>query len=168
MHIVIGLLTAIAGLFLAINAMKTSGAWDSLNPFLWRRRRHWQKKYHANPLYQLTKPIDVACVLIVGAALSDGELSAEQKQAVLTIFQDDLHLDAEKARAMFVSSSHLLKNSFPLADKTGKIVEHSISQFSQDQKQSVLSLMEKTARFESDPSQEQRDLVSAVSKAFNR
>lgn len=73
-----------------------------------------------------------------------------------------------KARAMFVSSSHFLKNSFPLADKAGKILEHSISQFSQDQKESVVNLMEKAARFESDPNHEQKDLVSAVSKVFNR
>ena len=38
MHIVIGILTAVAGLFWAISALQNSGAIDSLNPFLWRRR----------------------------------------------------------------------------------------------------------------------------------
>jgi hypothetical protein len=66
MHIFIGLLTAVAGLFWAINAMKQSGAWDSLNPFLWKRSRHWQTKYHSNPLYNITKPLEAAGLLMLG------------------------------------------------------------------------------------------------------
>lgn len=166
MHIVIGLLTAIAGLFWAINAMKQSGAWDSLNPFLWKRRRHWQTKYHSNPLYNLTKPIEAAGLLILGVARSEGELSSEHKQAVLELYKNELHMDAEQASAIFVSSSHFLKDAFPLADKVGKILEHTSREFDNSQKQSVLELMEQIAAFESEPNQEQQKLIQAVSRYF--
>ncbi len=168
MHIVIGLLTAIAGLFWAINAMKQSGAWDSLNPFLWKRRRHWQSRYHSNPLYNLTKPLEVAGVLILGVARSEGELSSEHKQAVLDMYQNDLNLDSKQASTMFVSSSHYLQDSFPLADKVGKILEHSIQQFEISQKQSIIQLMEQVAAFESPANSEQQELIQAVSRYFNR
>ncbi len=166
MHIIIGLLTAIAGLFWAINAMKRSGAWDSLNPFLWRRRRHWQTKYHSNPLYNITKPIEAAGLLILGVACSEGELSSEHKQAVLELYKNELHMDAEQSSAIFVSSSHFLKDAFPLADKVGKILEHTSREFDNSQKQSVLELMEQIAAFESEPNQEQRKLIQAVSRYF--
>ncbi|MEE9423676.1 MAG: TerB family tellurite resistance protein [Methylococcales bacterium] len=166
MHIVIGLLTAIAALFWAINAMKQSGAWDSLNPFLWKRRRHWKTKYHSNPLYNITKPLESAGLLILGVARSEGELSSEHKQAVLELFKNEFHLDAEQASSMFVSSSHFLKDAFPLADKVGKILEHSSKEFDNNQKQSLLKLMEQIAEFESQPNEEQRKLIQAVSKYF--
>ncbi|HFD11199.1 MAG TPA: hypothetical protein ENJ32_01830 [Crenotrichaceae bacterium] len=162
MHIVIGVLTAIAGLFWAISAMKQSGAWDSLNPFLWKRRRHWQQKYASNPLYNLTKPLEVAGLLILGTALSEGELSAEHKQAVIDVFKNDLHLDSEQARAMFVSSSHYLKDAFPLSDKIHKIVERSHHQFDSSQKQSIIQLMTKIAAYETEPDQEQLKMIQAV------
>jgi uncharacterized tellurite resistance protein B-like protein len=166
MHIVIGLLTAIAALFWAINAMKQSGAWDSLNPFLWKRRRHWKTKYHSNPLYNIMKPLEAAGLLILGVARSEGELSSEHKQAVLELFKNDFNMDAEQASSMFISSSHFLKDAFPLADKVGKILEHSSKDFDNNQKQSLLKLMEQIAAFESQPNEEQRKLIQAVSKYF--
>ena len=168
MHIVIGVLTAIAGLFFAINAMKQSGAWDSLNPFLWKRRSQWKSRYHSNPLYNLTKPLEVAGLLILGAARSEGELSSEHKQAVLDLYQNDLHMDQEQASAMFVSSSHFLKDAFPLAEKVGKILEHSVQQFDNNQKQSVVDLMSRIAAFESAPNKQQQDLIGAVSRCFKQ
>ena len=45
MHIVLGVLSAVAGLIWAIVALQRSG-FDpaSLNPFLWYRRSQWRKK----------------------------------------------------------------------------------------------------------------------------
>ena len=166
MHIVIGLLTAIAALFWAINAMKQSGAWDSLNPFLWKRRRHWQTKYHSNPLYNITKPLESAGLLILGVARSEGELSTEHKQTVLELYKNEFHMDTEQASTMFVSSSHYLKDAFPLADKVDKILEHSSKAFGDSQKHSLLKLMENIAAFESEPNEEQQKLIKAVSKYF--
>jgi hypothetical protein len=166
MHIVIGLLTTVAGLFWAINALKQSGAWDSMNPFLWRRKRHWQSKYHTNPLYNLTKPLDVAGVLILGVARLEGELSSEHKLAVLALYKKELHLDEKQASEMFVSSSYYLKDTFPLSDKIGKILEHSIEKFEKSQKQSVLQLIKQIAAFEAEPNQEQQKVIQAVSSHF--
>jgi hypothetical protein len=75
-------------------------------------------------------------------------------------------MDAEQASAIFVSSSHYLKDAFPLADKVGKILEHSSKDFDNSQKQSVLKLMDQIAAFESEPNQEQRKLIQAVSSYF--
>ena len=49
-HIVIGVLSAVAGLIWAMVALQRSGLdLNALNPFLWHRRSQWKKKYGENP-----------------------------------------------------------------------------------------------------------------------
>lgn len=69
MHIVLGVLSAAAGLIWALVALQRSG-FDpaSLNPFLWLRRSRWRKSYSTRAIFNLDNPMDVAAVLILGTA----------------------------------------------------------------------------------------------------
>ena len=65
MHILIGILTAIAGLVWALYRLQNSGVnLNSFNPFFWFRRRKWEKNLHGKQLHRLDKPIDVAAALV--------------------------------------------------------------------------------------------------------
>ena len=94
MHVVIGVLTALAGLIWAIVALQKAGvSISAFNPFLWHRRMNWKNNISEKPLYTLSDPMEVAAVLILGVAKCEGEISAEQKiplpltQATATTFQ---------------------------------------------------------------------------------
>ncbi len=166
MHILIGILTAIAGLFWAITALQNSGAIDSLNPFLWHRRAQWRKKLAKKPIYALSEPIDVAGLLIVAMAKMEGEFSKEQKQQILNIFETEFHLNTSEAQHLFKSSSFLMKDDEITAKDINKVFERSKLKFSKEQVDSMLSIMQQVSRIDSETSSEQRNLIDTTANYF--
>ena len=86
MHIVIGFLTVILTLFYVLERLGIDVGW--FNPWSWRRRRAWAKRYHGNPIYSVENPIDVAAIFIVGIAKLEGDLSAEQGKSMVEMIEE--------------------------------------------------------------------------------
>ncbi|MES9814139.1 MAG: hypothetical protein ABW161_15175 [Candidatus Thiodiazotropha sp.] len=86
MHIVLGALGAIITILILVNRLSDNGidiGW--LNPFAWKRRHEWSKKYHANPVFSIQSPMDVTALLMVALAKSEGDMSADQKNEIKKI-----------------------------------------------------------------------------------
>lgn len=163
MHIVIGVLSAVAGLIWAMVALQRSGLdLTALNPFLWHRRNQWKKKYREKPIYTLGDPMDVAALLLLGTAKCEGEISAEQKREIAAIFQNEFHLGRDAAADLLLASAHLIRDEIYLVDNLNKILEKSRPRFTEDQVASVLSLMRRVANLDSAMNEEQRKLVQAT------
>ncbi|MBT8122572.1 MAG: hypothetical protein KJO10_08575 [Gammaproteobacteria bacterium] len=167
MHIVLGALSAIAGLIWALVALQRSGFNPaSLNPFLWYRRSQWRKKYGTHPLYNLDDPMDVAAVLILGTAKCEGEISTEQKRTVLEMFEREFKLDNDAAADLLLASAHLIRDDVYLLDRLDNILATSCKQFSQPQAASTLAMMTRIGTFESPLNEEQRKLIVATERFF--
>ena len=105
MHIVLAVLSSVAGLIWALVALQRSGFGPSaINPFLWLRRLRWRKQYSIPPLYRLDEPMDVAAVLILDMAKCEGEISAEQKRAIQAIFGTSFKLNSDMASDLLLAS----------------------------------------------------------------
>jgi len=88
MHILIGLITAIAGLIWALNSLQNAGVnLNAFNPFAWARRREWEKQYGTKPMHGLTDSMDVAALLVVSIVKEKGEVTRETKAEVLSMFE---------------------------------------------------------------------------------
>lgn len=167
MHIVLGLLSGIAGVVWAFVALQRSGfSLDSLNPFAWYRRHQWLKTYGMKPIFNLREPVDVAGLLLLAVLKCEGEISAEQKRALLAVFETDFHLEAHEAGELLVASSHLLRNELSIAGEVGKVLEKSLPDFSPAKAESLLNLMQRLANLESPANEEQRRLIGAVEQYF--
>ena len=167
MHVVIGVVTAVAGLIWALVALQRAGmdlGW--LNPFLWQRRRQWQQRYREKPLYTLDKPMDVAAVLLLGVAKCEGEISAQQKTALLDIYQREFRVGHNEAADLLLASSYMIRNEVYLVDNLDKLLELSHGRFTDEQVASLVSLMQQVARLESPPIQEQERLIEATAGYF--
>ena len=58
MHIIIGLITAIAGFIWALHSLQNAGFdLNALNPFTWARRRKWEMQLGTKPMHALTDSI---------------------------------------------------------------------------------------------------------------
>lgn len=168
MGFVIGTITAIAGLFWALNSLQRSGFnLGALNPFAWFRRRAWQQRYGENPLYCLADPMDVAAVLLLGVARCDGEVSAQQKNEILAIFQDRFHLDHDAASDLLRAGSHLIRNEVYIVDNVRRILAPAMGAFSSEQIASLLNLMGQVAACDGAINAEQQKLIDTVLAAFN-
>ena len=168
MHVVIGVLTAIAGLIWALVALQRAGVsvgW--LDPLAWYRRMQWHKKYVDKPLYSLDDPMDVAAVLLLATAKCEGEVSAEQKQALLKTFESEFSLNADEAADLLVASAHLLRNEVYVVDNLGRVLERSLDRFTSGQVSSLLSLMQRTAELEGPVNDEQNKLIAATRQYFD-
>ena len=131
MHIIIGLISAAAGLLWAINSLQNSGfRLSSLNPFLWMRRNKWKKQYAQSPLYMLENPMEAAAAVLLGVAKLEGEISKEQKREILSIFSDEFKLDVDKAKELFASTSFMLQSENNFLTNIDKVLAPSKSNFS--------------------------------------
>lgn len=167
MHVVIGVLTAVAGLIWALVALQRAGinlGW--LDPFAWYRRMQWQKKYADKPLHSLSDPMDVAAVMLLGVAKCEGEISAEQKKELLTIFEIEFKQSPDEAADLLLASSHLIRNEVYLVDNLERIFERSKNRFTPAQVTSLLALMRRVADLEGPANDEQRKLIDATRRYF--
>lgn len=168
MHIIIGVLTAIAGLVWALHSLQNSGVdLNSFNPFTWVRRRKWEKLYGAKPLYNLDKPMEAAAAIVVGVLNQEGIISKEQKQKVVELFMSNFRLDEQDAVALFASSSHLVKDEINLHQSIKNILTPSISKFTPEMKDSFVDLLSSVAKLEGDISESQRKIIASVASVLS-
>ncbi len=168
MHIVIAAITAIAGLIWALNSLQNSGVdLNSFNPFTWARRRKWEKSYGQNPLYNLAKPMEAAAVIMVGVLKEEGEITREQKHAVIDMFKRNFHLSEPQALELFASSSHLVRNELNFYRSIPNILRKSITRFTSDMAESLMNMLVEIAELENAPTEAQISAITAVEDELN-
>lgn len=163
MHILIGLITAAAGLFWALNRLQNSGVnLNSFNPFFWARRRKWQNQLGTKPIHQLENPIDCASVLMVAIAKMDGDITREQKSEIITMFRDELGLSSDAAAESYGASSYMLQEVVNIVGEVKNILAPTKDQFERHQKESLLKMLKKIATTEGPTSKEQNAYITEV------
>ena len=169
MHILIGAISALAGLIWAFVALQRAGLdLNSLNPFLWLRRARWKQKYCEKPIYTLDQPLDVAALLLLGVAKCEGEISAEQKSTITAIYENEFHLDREEASDLLLASAHLLRDEIYLVDNLPRILAKSAPAFTPEQVISLLALLRRVGSIEGALNGEQTKLIEAVQNCFDK
>ena len=167
MHIIIGAITALAGLLWAINSLQRSGfSLSSLNPFLAYRRWKWSRTYGAKPIYRLERPMDVAAVLLLGIAKADGEITSDQKRELQNLFQSEFEISRDEAADLLLASSHLIRDEIYIVDHLDKILEPSAPKFEPSAVSSLLNMMRRVAALDGSINAEQQKLIDATDQYF--
>lgn len=164
MHVVLGLLTAIVTILYLLDRMGID--LGGLNPFYWRRRRAWAKKYEGDPIYSVEDPVQVAAVMVVGVAQLDGDLSAEQKEAARREFEAAFSLDEREASRLLNSATHLLGAQQVIDTQLKGLLSRHKERFTHEQVESLLKMMEAVASADGALSTEQSDYLSDVRCQF--
>ena len=136
MHIFLGFLTTVVTLLYLLDRMGVN--LGGLNPFYWRRRRAWARKYEGDPIYSIEDPMHVAALLIVGAAKLDGDISAEQKRTALNQFEQNFSLDSRAASELMASAAHLLGTPQVIDTQLKGLADKNQDRFSRDQAESMM------------------------------
>ena len=110
--------------------------------------------------------MDVAALLMVSVAKVDGDISREQKNVIIALFESEFHLSAKGARDLLRSSVHLLEQTTEVYESPNKVVERCFDKISSEQSESILFLIDEVAKVEGEPSQEQVKLVSRIKKLW--
>ncbi len=165
MHIIIGILTLAAALFVAYRRFNEAGLASTLNPFLWFRRRSWQKRRATNPLFILDDSKDVAAALLFIIAKLDGEMTKDSKIALQNDYQQCLGMSESDATATLQQTSFMLEQ-YPIVRSDLKKILHKdcVMQMSGEQAQQLLSQLELVAQRESPISNDQQQWIADIEK----
>jgi hypothetical protein len=162
-HIVLGALALIITLLILLNRLADAGIdLGGLNPFLWHRRRKWRGQFDANPLFLISDPKEIAAVLAVGVAKIDGDMTVEDKRALLQEFESTFAMKPRGASELLGSSVHLLGDPAILVTHLDTVLARGREKFTSEQVMSTLAMLERIAGASSSPSQRQRELIDAV------
>jgi uncharacterized tellurite resistance protein B-like protein len=168
MHVLLGILGAVVTILILLNRLAEAGIdLGGLNPFLWQRRKRWRDKLEGNPVYHVDSPMEAAALLVVAAAKTDGDVSAEEKKTILALFQDEFRLSKREAAGLFVSSAYLLGKGEEVQANLEKVMKPSLDNFSAEQAQSALKLLERVCGIEPAQSELKREFVARVRTIFD-
>ena len=168
MHIVLGALTTIVTILWLLHRLAEMGIdLGGLNPWYWRRRRAWHKKYEGDPVYATEDPMEVAALFVTGVARLDGEISAEQKNAILGEFASGFRLSDKEASQLLGSCTHLLGGPQVIQTQLEGLMERHRDLFSPDQAQSFLTMAENVVSVGQSPTAEQRIMVGELERRFS-
>lgn len=167
MPYLIGLLGALVTVLVLLKRLADAGIdLGGLNPFARRRRRAWQSKFEANPLFGLEDPMDAAAALAVGIAKASGDMSAEQKRALLAAFQSTFDLNLAVAEELLASSAYLVGDAQIFADQVEGVLAKSRERFTDNQIASTLALIEEIAAVEG-VTERQRELIGRIGEILH-
>lgn len=160
MHIVIGVLSALVTIFYLLDRLGIDIG--GLNPFYWRRRRAWAKKYQGDPIYSVEDPMHVAAILIVGAAKLDGDLTAESKKAAMQQFRSKFSLDTGGASELLGSAAHLLGSPQILDTQLNGLVDKNHKRFTPEQAESMIEMVSDVAAADGPLSTRQTEFIDSL------
>jgi hypothetical protein len=169
MHVVIGVLGSIITILILLNRLAEAGIdLGGLNPYLWHRRRQWQKKLQGNPLYHIESPLDVTALLATATAKSDGDMSSEEKKALLNLFQKEFSMSKKDAAELLIAGAYLLGNGEDLRANLEKVIEPSLASFTPDQATAATDLLDEICAIDAIGIELKRDFVEKVKAVFSR
>lgn len=101
-------------------------------------------------------------------ALIDGAVSRETKELVIDLFQKEFGISEQQSLDLYNVSSHLLKDTDNLSAEVKMILAPSINTFSESNQQQLMSMLNEVAKVEGGISNNQKNLLEAIAKQFNR
>ena len=164
MHILIGFLGSLITVFYLLDRLGIDIG--GFNPFHWRRKRAWMKRYDSDPIYSVEDPMHVAALLILGAAKLDGVISAEQKRVALEQFETAFSLDAQEASELVGSAIHLLGSPQVIDAQIKGLADKNKGCFSKEQADSMLEIMVTVCSADGDTTAEQTALMENLRTHF--
>ena len=162
MHILIGLITAVAGLIWALHSLQNAGVnLNAFNPFTWMRRRKWEKQLGIKPMHALTSSMDAAALLVVAMAKEHGDITRESKLEILSLFETEFGIKRSKSIEMYSSSVYMLQGALNMADEVRHILKPSKKDFGNNQVTKLLDMLNTVACLE-DTTEGQKAIIKAV------
>jgi len=143
---ILGILGVIVTILILLNRLADAGIdLGGLNPFLWHRRKKWKDKLEGNPIYQMDSPMDSVALYMLAVVKADGDITKEDKEHLLGLFENEFHLSPKEATNLLISSSHLLGNGEEAQDNVAKVFEKSLPNFTEAQIKSSQELIKRSA-----------------------
>jgi len=163
MHIILGLLGTIVTILVLLNRLAEAGIdLGGLNPFLWQRRRKWKQQLTGAPIFRVESPLDLTALLATATAKADGDMSSEEKKTLLDLFQKEFSMTKKDSAELLIASAYLLGNGDELKANLNKVIQPSLSSFTEEQAKSAMSLLDSVCAIDTTGTSLKKDFVDEV------
>ena len=112
--------------------------------------------------------MEVAALFVVGVAKIDGDITAEEKQSIVSEFSSNFSLSEREASQLLGSSVHLLGQPLLIGTQLGNLLERFDEQFTPEQTESLVAMMTAVVSSNEHLSTEQTDLIDSVRGRFSK
>jgi len=109
----------------------------------------------------------IAALLATTAAKIDGDLSAEEKTRLLSLFQSEFHKDEKEASDLLMSSIYLFGDGQDAIAKPEKIMKSSLDKFDEDKARSVMNLLKEISQIEPKNQDAKQRYIAKVEAVFD-
>jgi len=168
MHIILAFLGTIITILILLKRLAEAGIdLGGLNPFLWRKKRQWQKRIEGNPIFQIDQPLEMTGLLATATVKSDGDMSSEEKSNLLKLFQNEFSMSKKEAAELLLSSSYLLGKGDEVRESLNKVIQPSIANFTEEQAKSAINLLENICANDTVGSNIKHEFTERVKDIFN-
>ncbi len=169
MHVVLGMLGTIVTILILLNRLAEAGIdLGGLNPFLWHRRRQWKKKLQGNPVYKIESPLDMTALLATATAKVDGDMSSDEKKALLDMFQSEFGMNKKEAAELLIASAYLLGSGEEVRNDLEKVMQPSVAHFTEEQAASASKLLGAVSAIDEADGELKREFVARIESVFQR
>jgi len=168
MHILIAVITAIAGLLWALNSLQNAGVdLNAFNPFTWARRRKWEKRLGTKPMHALQDSMEAAALLVVAVARAEGEITRDTKMEILKLFEQEFGISRSRSLELFSASTYMLRDVLDIPAEVRHVLAPSKADYRQGHIEKLLGMMHRVATAEGEASPAQGDIINAVKREFD-
>jgi hypothetical protein len=165
MHIIIAVITALAGLIWALFRLQNSGVdLNSFNPFYWLRRKKWEKQLGTKAIHRLENPMEAAALLVVAVATYETGVTRELRNEVTTLLETEFQIANAQAVELFSASLHLIRDAGSLEAEVRNILGPSKAKLNKQQIDSLLGMLNKAASFEAHATAAKERIIKSVEK----
>lgn len=168
MHVLLGILGAIVTILILLKRLADSGIdLGGLNPFLWNRRRQWRMKVEGNPIHAISSPMELTALLMTATAKIDGDMSSEEKKALLSFMEKEFRLSKREAADLLIASAYMLGDGIELHKNLDSVLSPSLDNFSEIQARSALGLLEEVCSIDSAGNELKTEFIERVRQIFD-
>lgn len=168
MHILLGILGSIITILILLKRLADSGIdLAGLNPFLWQRRRQWRMKVQGNPIHAVSSPMELTALLMTATAKIDGDMSSEEKQALLSFMEKEFQLSKRDAADLLIASAYMLGDGIALHKNLDGVMRPSLGKFSEVQARSALELLEQVCNIDAAGNELKKEFIERVRQIFD-
>ena len=119
-------------------------------------------------MFFLEGPLEVAAMLATSVAKIGGEISSEEKNTLLSLFQSEFGKTEKEASDLLMSSIFIFGDGEDAISKPEKVMRGVIEKFSEDQARSVMSLLNTVKEIDPHNSEEKQKFIGKVSGEFDK
>ena len=168
MHVLLGILGSIITILILLKRLADSGIdLAGLNPFLWQRRRRWRMKVEGNPIHAISSPMELTALLMTATAKIDGDMSSEEKKAMLSFMEKEFQLSKRDAADLLISSAYMLGSGDELRKNLDGVMRPSLDNFSEVQARSALALLDEVCNIDPAGNELKKEFIERIRQIFD-